>query len=372
MIVIVGGGIMGACTALFLAEAGQAVMVLERDPSYATASTTLSAASIRTQFSLPLNVLMSRFGAAFFAPIHAEIGFHGGGYLVLARDRAALAANHAMQTALGAEIEFMDQPVLAARCPWLRTDDLAAGCWGRAEEGWFDAAALLRYVIGRAKQAGAVFRRAEVVDFIRARGHVSAVRLADGGVVAGDIVVIAAGALAGRLAAKLDVALPVVPRKRTVFVLRAPLSGRGMPLLFDPAGAWIRPEGEGFIAGIAPEQDPDADGDFEPDLDLLQDRLWPVLAHRIPAFEQLRRMRAWAGHYEVNTLDHNGVVGALPGYDNLYVGAGFSGHGVQHAPATGRGLSELITTGGYQSLDLTPLGYARIAANAPMPELEVY
>jgi FAD-dependent oxidoreductase domain-containing protein 1 len=147
-----------------------------------------------------------------------------------------------------------------------------------------------------------------------------------------------------------------------------------MPLVFDTSGMWIRPEGGGFICGISPtaDNDPHPGTDFNPDMDLLEDPLWPLLAHRIPALEQLRVQRAWAGHYDQCLLDHNAVIGPYPDIPNLIIASGFSGHGVQHGPATGRAVSELIRFGAYQSLDLTPFGYQRIRDNKPMPESVVY
>jgi glycine/D-amino acid oxidase-like deaminating enzyme len=159
-----------------------------------------------------------------------------------------------------------------------------------------------------------------------------------------------------------------------VFVIRAPLDGAAMPLVFDTSGMWIRPEGDGFICGIspAPEADPHPGDDFNPDLEILEDRLWPLLAHRIPALEQLRLQRAWAGHYDQCLLDHNAVIGPVPGIANLFVASGFSGHGVQHGPATGRGIAELIRFGCYQTMDLSLLGYQRVRGNRPLPESIVY
>src|SRR6185437_5056441 len=156
--------------------------------------------------------------------------------------------------------------------------------------------------------------------------------------------------------------LPIEPRKRTVFMIRAPLDNAGKPLVFDSSGAWIRPEGEGFICGIGlPENaDPHPGDDFNPDMELLEEQVWPALAHRIPALEQLRLQRAWAGHYDMCLLDHNAVIGRYPEIPNLIMASGFSGHGVQHGPATGRAVAELIRDGGYRSLDLTPFGYARV------------
>ena len=157
-------------------------------------------------------------------------------------------------------------------------------------------------------------------------------------------------------------------------MIRAPLDGAGMPLVFDTSGMWLRPEGDGFICGISPPagSDQDPKGNFDPDIELLEDPLWPLLAARIPALEQLRLQRAWAGHYDMCLLDHNAVIGPLPDIPNMIVASGFSGHGVQHGPATGRAVAELIRFGGYQTLDLTPLGYERVRDNRPMWESVVY
>ena len=221
---------------------------------------------------------------------------------------------------------------------------------------------------------GARYLRDAAVGFELEGDAIAAVRTASGERIAAHHVVNAAGPAAGHVAALLGIALPVEARKRTVFVLRAPLDAPAMPLVFDTSGSWIRPESGGFIAGTTPDEadDPRADGDFEPDMDQMQDRLWPALAHRIPALERLRVQRAWAGHYEVCTLDHNAVIGPHPELGNFFFANGFSGHGVQHAPAAGRGLAELIRFGRYASLDLSPFGYARVRENRPMPELVIY
>ena len=381
-VVIVGGGIIGSATALFLRRIApeRPVLVLERDPSYRFASTTLSCASIRTQFTLPLNVRMSIFGAQFLDEM--ERLSEGGisrvrrGYLVLATQAGAagLSSHHAMQTAQGADVEWLTMDALRSRFPWLNTADLAAATLGHTHEGWFDAYALLRTVRAQAIVEGAEYRHAEAVGFNLADGRITAVRTAAGESHAADEVVNAAGPAAGRLAVLAGVTLPVAPKKRTVFVLKAPLEAPDMPMVFDPSGAYIRPEGDTFLAGIVPpdDKDPDADGDFEPDMALMDDLLWPALAHRIPALEQLRVQRAWAGHYEVSTLDHNAIIGRHPGVTNFVFANGFSGHGVQHSGAAGRAVAELIGTGAFQSLDLTPFGYQRVQDRAPMPELNVY
>jgi glycine/D-amino acid oxidase-like deaminating enzyme len=383
-VAIIGGAIVGSCTAYFLRELGfrGRILVLERDATYARSSTALSAASIRTQFGCPVNVRMSLFGAAFLRELKqrfgsdADIGRVERGYLFLGAPGTedVRRAGAEMQAAQGATVAVMSPAQLAERFPWLNVADLAVGTLGMRDEGWFDAWSLLQLVRGGARRLGADYLDAEATQIEMQGGRVTAVGTAQGDTIPVDWCVMAAGPSSGALMRRHGLLLPVEPRKRTVFSLRAPLDGAGMPMLFDTSGAWMRPEGHGFIAGIVPPEDadPDATGDFEPDHEMFEEMLWPVLAHRIPALEQLRVERAWAGHYEVNTLDHNGVIGPHDEVANLILATGFSGHGLQHAPATGRGVAEWILHGGYRSLDLSPLGYARIRAGEPLHETVVY
>ncbi|MGH7156346.1 MAG: NAD(P)/FAD-dependent oxidoreductase [Acetobacteraceae bacterium] len=375
-VVVIGGGIVGSCTAFFLAPHAD-VIVLEKDPTYRFASTTLSAASFRQQFSFPVNLHMSRFGASFLEERAERVGLVRRAYLILANEAAAgqLKANREMQLAEGAKVALFEGPAaIAERFPWLNTEDLACATLGLANEGWFDAYSLLRTVREEAIARGARFVADEATGIDLRGGAATAVRTAAGERMEAGHVVIAAGRHSGRVAAMAGVELPIEPRKRTVFVLRAPLDNAGKPLMFDTTGAWIRPEGEGFLAGISPppENDPNPGEDFDPDIDQLEEIVWPALANRIPVLEQLRMVRAWAGHYDMCLLDHNAVIGLHPDISNLVIAAGFSGHGVQHGPATGRGVSELIRFGGYRTLDLSPLGYERVRDNRPLPELVVY
>jgi FAD-dependent oxidoreductase domain-containing protein 1 len=382
-VVIVGGAIVGSMTAYFLREQGHEgpITALERDPSYQFSSTARSVSAIRTQFASPVNVRMSLFGAAFikslkqrFGPA-ADIGFRERGYLILGsedtiEDCRAMAR---MQIENGASIAVLGPEELAVRFPWLNLDGVGLGTLGTTNEGWFDAWALLQLARAAARRAGVDYRHAEAVGFETKASRVTAVRTAAGETIAADWVVNAAGPASGRVASWLGIELPVAPRKRTVFHLKARLDGSAMPLLFDGQGTWMRPEGDGFICGTVPHDgDPDATGDFEPEHAAFEQFLWPILAHRVPAFESLRLESAWAGHYEVNALDHNGVVGPHDVLENFVFACGFSGHGVMHSPATGRGVAELIVHGGYRSLDLSPLGYDRVRDGRPMTETVVY
>ena len=385
-VVIVGGAIMGSFSAWALRRAGftGAIVVVEKDPSYQRSSTALSAASIRTQFGTPTNIEMSLYAANMFrdmksvfgAGAGADIGYRERGYLILGgHDQVAeRTAAAGMQRSHGADIEVLGPDELRARFPGIDFGGVGIGTLGRQHEGWFDAWSLLSLVRSAARQLGVDYLQGQVDGFETDDARVTGVVLSDGRRLGCDFCVLAAGPLSGRLVAPLGIGLPVVPKKRTVFCFKTPYRLDNFPMLFDTSGLWVRPEGDGYIGGIQPppENDPDADDDFEPQHELLEETYWPLLAARIPEMEQLRLQRAWAGHYEVNTLDHNGVVGAHDELHNLIFATGFSGHGVMHAPAVGRAIAELIVFGGYRSIDMSPLGWGRIRASTPMKEAIVY
>lgn len=383
-VLIVGGAIMGAAAAYFLtldpAFRGR-VGVVERDTSFAHSSTTLSAASLRQQFSIPENIRMSLFGLEFLKSAKERFGadtdlaWHEGGYLILASAAGLpiLEANHRVQQAEGADIALLDPAQLAATFPWLNVEDLAAGAYGRSGEGWFDAHAFLACLRGAAKAQGAHFINGEVVGITRAGDRVIGATLADGRMLGCGALVNAAGPRAGRVAGMAGIALPVEGKKRCVFVVHCRTPLPKLPLLVDPSGFYIRPEGTYQICGAPPpeDSDPDADGDFEVDWSVFEEGIWPNLAHRIPAMEELKVVRAWAGHYEMNLLDHNAVIGPHPEVANFYFMNGFSGHGLQQAPAAGRAIAEWIVHGRSVSLDLDVFGYERILAGRPHAELNI-
>jgi len=191
--------------------------------------------------------------------------------------------------------------------------------------------------------------------------------------VACDVVVNAAGPWATAVAGWAGIDLPVRARRRTVYVVSCPESLPDVPLVIDPSGLWFRPEGASvgnqFIAGDAPAAGEDHDDlPLDPDLAGFEDRIWPAMAARVPAFEALRLTGAWAGYYEMNTFDHNAIVGSHPTCPNLQFACGFSGHGLQQSPAIGRGVAERIREGRWVSLDLDALDIRRLVENRPLLE----
>ena len=379
---------MGAATACFLArDHGLAPIVIERDPAYTRASSALSASSIRQQFSSAVNIALSRASLDFYRRIgeelevggeHPQIGLVEPGYLYLASAAGAGAMRelHALQRQMGVDVALLAPAALAERFPWLSVEDLALGSLGLSGEGWFDGWSVLQAFRRKAIACGARFVQAEVRALETRGSHVQAVTCDDGQRLIADQVVVTAGAWSASLLAPLGTDLPVRPRKRDVFVFDAPARLPRAPLVIDASGVWFRPEGAAnaagdgrFIAGAPPRAE-DID---EPPLEaidhgLFDDVIWPALAARVPAFEALRLVSAWAGYYEMNTFDRNGLVGMLPGWDNLRVACGFSGHGMQQAPAIGRALAQHIAGGQWGKLDLAPLSPARIARGEPIVE----
>jgi glycine/D-amino acid oxidase-like deaminating enzyme len=383
-IVIIGGAIVGSSIAYFLREEGfsGSIALIERDPHFTCSSTTLSVASIRQQFSIPENIRLSQFTLGLFRDLKArfgedaDIGFREKGYLILASaaGRSVLEHNHAVQRAEGAAIIVEGPEALHRRFPWLNTEGIVAGAFGLEGEGWFDAHACLALFRRSLKERKVDFVTGTVSGVSVADGRAKGVVLSSGETIEAGIVVNAAGPNAGRVAAMAGLSLPVEPRKRSVFVFEAKDRFDGMPLLVDPTGIYVRPEGSVYVTGGAEPHATDtaADpNDFEPDWPLFEDVIWPVLAGRIPAFEAIRPGRAWAGHYDYNTLDQNAVIGPHPAVRNFFFCNGFSGHGLQQAPAAGRAIAELIVHGAYRSIDCSAFGYERIPEGRPFRELNI-
>jgi FAD-dependent oxidoreductase domain-containing protein 1 len=366
-VAVVGAGIVGASIAYWLKRLDPSVSVtlVERDRSFAQASSSLSASSIRQQFSHPLNIRMSQFGLAFLREM--DIAVEEKGYLYLGA-AAPLRVLNETQRAQGADVALLHPDEIRARFPWLSVEGVELGSLGLSGEGWFDGPALHARVLKEARSLGVRLADGEALGFERgAGGRVDAVVLADGSRIACGHAVNAAGPWARTLAAAAGIALPVHARRRTVFVLSCPEELPNCPLVIDPGGFWFRPEGRFFIAGTTPSPDAD-DLPLEPNHAEFDERLWARMAHRVPAFAALRVERAWAGYYEMNLFDANAIVGAHPSAPNLWFANGFSGHGMQQAPAAGRGVAELILRGRFETLDLAPFGFQRLIENRPIAE----
>jgi len=374
-VLIGGGGVVGSAGAWFLRRARPdwRIAVIEPDPLYRKAASTLSASSIRRQFSTPLNIAMSAFGFGFLR--EHGIHIHESTYLYLAdaRNQDELRRHVELQRACGVEVRWHDAAALARRYPWLRTEDLVAGTDTAGGEGWFDGHSLLTLLREDNERNGIAYIKDRVRDFdAPAAGQVRRVYLAEGDGIECRWFINATGTHSSRVASLAGIELPVRARKRCVFVFDSPARIAPAALLIDPSGLWFRPEGQRYITSFTPAEDPDVDvDDFEVDHAQFDDDIWPLLAHRVPGFEALRVTGAWAGHYDYQLFDRNPLIGPAVPDGNFLLASGFSGHGLQHAPAVGRALAEWIVHGEYRSLDLSPLGFSRTLRAAPMREANV-
>ncbi|WP_292139174.1 FAD-dependent oxidoreductase, partial [Mesorhizobium sp.] len=386
-IVIVGGAVVGSSTAYWLSQAlgsGASILVVERDSSYEFSSTALSTSAIRQQYSNPINVKISQFGIEIIrgfqermAPFYKDepapdLGFKEHGYLYCCSPDGVEAARERvdLQRSFGAHTVFLEPGPLKDRFPWLNVEDLGGGSWGAREEGWFDSVGLMNGFRRAARASGVEYIDNAATGLDIADGRVISVRLATGQTVRCGTLVNAAGPRAQQVAAMAGLSIPVAPYKRYSFVFASanPIPGR-MPNVIDLSGTFVRPEGELFLTGNTPQGDgPAGYDDFEMHHEEFDDHIWPALWHRIPSFDALKVQTSWTGHYEYNMLDHNGIVGFHPQVTNFMFANGFSGHGLQQSPAVGRGVSELIVHGAFQTLDLSPFCYERIERNEPFLE----
>jgi len=393
-VVIIGGGVMGSSIAHWLASrAGKdlKIGVIEADPTYKTAATTLSVGGLRQQFSNPENIEIGLFARDFMRGLPQIMGgdldnvpdvkFQPHGYLFLASEAGTdiLEDNHRTQVSCGASTKLMTPGQLADLFPWLSVEGVALGCFGGDHEGSFDPWALLHVFKYKAIENGVDYISGEVVDVtgrdhLPSTVHVKTKNSSETIPLDFGKVVIASGGDSGHVGrlmgvgtgeGDMAVSIPVEKRKRYVYVPHCPTGpGLDCPLVIDPTGVYFRREGLGgnYLCGKSPSEDKEPeDTDLSVvDNDFFEDEVWPVLANRVQAFEQLKVRSSWAGNYDYNTWDQNGIVGKHPGLSNVFMACGFSGHGIQQGPAVGRAVAELILDGGYETIDLTRFGFERV------------
>uniref|UniRef100_A0A3Q1EFR3 FAD-dependent oxidoreductase domain-containing protein 1 n=1 Tax=Acanthochromis polyacanthus TaxID=80966 RepID=A0A3Q1EFR3_9TELE len=383
-IVIVGGGVLGWSIAYWLKQkemvrGGVRVLVVEKDPT-------------------------EHLGVLNEDPV--DLQFNQSGYLFLASEEVAhiMEENYSTQRYAGAKVSLLSPTQLKQKFPWLNTDGVVLASYGLENEGWFDPWTLLNAFRRKAISMGVIQCCGEVTDF---KYTTDVLRTASGDTVdlkrIGSvkvqmpnsleyqpvecaIVVNAAGAFSGKLTEMLGIGsgpkdsiagipLPVEPRKRYVYVVHCP-DGPGLdsPFLIDYSGVYFRREGLGgnYIAGVSPEEAEEPDtSNLEVDYQFFEEKVWPCLAHRVPAFEKLKVTSAWAGFYDYNTFDQNGIIGIHPLINNMYLATGFSGHGLQHSPAVGRAVAELILDGNFKTIDLSNFSFRRILTQEPMLEINI-
>ena len=387
-IILIGGAMYGSSIAWWLSRDpgfDGSILLVERDLSFEFAATSHTNSCIRQQFSNTTNIQISQFGAEFINnfqsyfdhdPRVPHIPIHSFGYMYLA-DTAADAENlrqsQVVQAQLGAGTRHMTAAEIQAEYPFYNVDDITAGNHNTANEGYFDGGAIFDWCKRVAQEKGAEYVQNEVVAINRQADRIHSVTLASGETLSCGLLVNCTGPRGAHTARMAGIDLPVEPRKRYSFIFDAeqPLD-RDLPLTIDPSGVHMRSEGRYYLAGCPPDDDaPVAYDDFNQDHSIWQEKVWPILAARVPKFEAIKLINSWAGHYDYNTFDQNAIIGPHHEVENFLFANGFSGHGLQQSMAIGRGLAEFITYGAYRSIDLSPFAYKRIAEGNPLVEKAV-
>ncbi len=373
--VVVGGGVIGASIAYHLAKRGlRDIVVFERE-RLGSGSTGKNAGGIRLQFSTEINVRLSQRSLprleSFAEEMGSEIAFKQVGYLFLItheKDVVPFERSLGLWERLGVPARRLERAEVAAMFPELCVDDVrfATFC---AKDGYADPSGILQGYVARARSLGVRFVEGTPVTAIgRSGGAVSSVTT-PGESVATRLVVDAAGAWAAEVARLAGVELPITPLRRQIFVTeRVPGLEREFPLTVEFAsGLYMHRESGGVLLGMAdPRDGPGFDDSVN--WDFLPDVVERAMA-RLPLLERAAIRTAWGGLYE-DTPDKHPIVGHVAGVDGFVSAAGFSGHGVMHAPAIGELVAELLVDG-RSSLDLGPLRASRFAEGELITEHNV-
>jgi glycine/D-amino acid oxidase-like deaminating enzyme len=383
-LLIIGGGVMGSSLAYHLASGGFSgrMGIFEKDPSYEKASTVLSVGGIRRQFSTEVNVRLSQYSLAFYQEfgermevngVRPEIDFKPRGYLFLGSEKnwPILVRHQAFQKSLGVETRLLNIDETLGLIPDLNPEDLVGSSYS-AGDGYMDPHSVLQGFVKKARSMGVEYLHQEVVEILRRGERLEGVKTKDGTTYFSSSIVNTAGPYAGEVGRMAGIEIPVVPVRRMVYLVKPPrLFDYDLPLVIDTSGVYFLHEtGKQILTGRSRKEEPPG-FNFQWERSYFNETIWPSLAHRVPLFDEMKVLSGWAGLYEVNQWDSNGIIGEHPEVRGFYMAVGFSGHGFQQAPAVGKALSEWIRLGRYETVDVRPLGYERILEGRKVLEEEV-
>lgn len=376
-VAIIGGGIVGAASAFYLAREGLRVTLFERREALGQLTTRASAASFRAQFIDADNIKLMRASIDVFERFGdvigrkgLDIGLRQQGYLFVsdrAEDQATLRDRVRLQRDLGLpDVEYLDGDVVRARFPYLAPE--VRGAAYRATDGWLDAQAVTQ---GFIDASGATLLLGVPVIGIEVEGGLVRGVRTPAGLVPCDAAVIAAGPFSAQVARNVGLELPLTLRRRhTLWVAPHRAIPGYAPMTIDAAtGAHWRPQPDGgaMVAWSLPEEPAPPLDPVVPDpsfaLTALRGvaRLTPfwreVLDERGDADLEVR-----AGQYTI-TPDHNPIIGRLGDVGGLFVNTGYSGHGVMASPGGAQILATIVSGRGPSARN--PYDPARFEAGAP-------
>lgn len=382
-LIIVGGGIMASSVAYNLLNDGYTgkIAIFEKDKIYERSSTPRSEGGVRQTFSTKVNIELSQYSYQIYKNFEEDmkvdnepslIDFRENGYLYLLNEKTMPVFKEIIkiQETLGVKSTLMNQEETKDFFPELNVDDLEGSVFD-PEAGNADPYSVLQAYVKKVKAFGATFIYEEVETILTERGKVTGVQTVNGDKYNAPIVVNAAGPWAGDMSAKIGIDIPIKPLRRQLFTVdTAEKFSREIPFTFDPTGMHFRGEREKIVVGWATEFD--YGYNFKLQRGFFEEEIWPLLAERSSHFERLKLEGGWTGLYDYNYIDHNAIISDHPLMGGYYIISGFSGHGFQQAPAAGKGLSELIRLGKFDSIDISPLSVERFANNKLVMETAVF
>ena len=379
-IAIIGGGIIGSSIAWNLAKSGltSELIVIEPDPTYEFAATPRAIGGIRFVQGLIENLKMSLYGRYVFKNFARELNiqedfvdlnFHECGYLFLGTGNTvkAFEDNFRMLSEGGADIKLMDRISLESLLPSFNFKDIDVGLYSPSDCR-IDSYSALRGFKRAAIDLGVEYRKDRVVEINHDHRRVKSVKLESGTIIPVDMIVNAANCWAPDICKMVGMKVPIEPVRRQTFYFNMEKEIEKFPAIRDHNGLSVRPDGAGFIAGKT------AVGgktgfNWELDYREFENELWHLMASRSPFFETIKYKGGWVGHYDQCLLDGNPILGPWEnGLSNFILAAGFSGHGLQHAPAISLALSEQINHGKAKSFDLSRFSYKRVEDNKPLED----
>lgn len=373
-VLIIGAGIMGASCAFRLSEQGLKVVVLEAQISPAMGSTGRSAAGVRVQYTEEVNARLSWESIQeyqHFQDLYGEdAGYRPIGYLFLVPpdwwDEHMESVR--LQERIGAPVQVLSvgeaQSIIA-----FNTTGIAGTTYGPAD-GIVDPHSVTFTYLRQAKERGASMYLETPLTSAKRVGNTWQVETPKGPFEA-EYLVNAAGSWAGEVAKRAGLEVPVKPVRRIVYMTAPTPWQHVYPLTIDlPSGFYLRSEGQRILFG---RSNPDEPPGFTEGMDW--DWFEPTLSAGMERFPWLGETRldshaCWWGYYEV-TPDHNPILGRLPPVENWINVAGFSGHGVQQAPAVGRLIAEEVVLGKAQSINIDPLRITRFSTDQPARERNI-
>ena len=379
-VVIIGGGIVGSSIAYHLTANGCGnVLVIERESAQGKGSTGKSMGGVRAQFSTPVSIQMSLYSIPFYARFEGQLGYpcdyRPQGYLFCAtsdQQMAYLRTNFNQQVKMGLkDVRLVAGDEIRKLFPQLRADDIIGGSFC-SSDGFVDPySAMIGFMTCACERGATVWKNTSVTSLASDGTGIASVETSRGPVSTRKVVN-CAGAWAADVARLAGVELPVEPLRR-MLVPSEPFDEfpHTAPMIVDMSnGFHFRPEARGFLLAW---NDPEETPGFKTDFDVgFVEKILTRAADRVPCFADLpvNPKRAWAGLYEM-TPDHHPILGEAPGVPGFFLANGFSGHGVMHAPATGKILSDLILTGKTDLIDASLLSLKRFAEGRLIHETAV-